>query len=175
MLHVLNVAVSLPVFTGIFALLFRYLPDLRLAWRDVFIGAAFTAVLFTAGKYGIGMYLGKAGFATTYGAAGSLVVVLVWVYYSAQLFFFGAEVTQVYAHERGSMKMRPERRVESAPARVGRGRRAAIDSAGAEAGGAVLSQAAIRPAQNRRSLPIIIALAAVIGARLVGLLRHSRR
>ena len=83
--------------TGVFAVLFKYLPDVDVQWHDVLIGAAFTALLFTIGKFAIGMYLGKASFGSTYGAAGSLVIVLVWVYYSAQIFFFGAEFTQVYA------------------------------------------------------------------------------
>jgi membrane protein len=101
-LQAINMAISLAVITGIFALMFKYLPDVRLNWHDVFLGAAFTAVLFTVGKFLIGMYLGKASFGSAYGAAGSLVIVLVWVYYSAQIFFFGAEFTQVYAREHGS-------------------------------------------------------------------------
>jgi len=94
--------VSLVVITGVFAVLFKYLPDVDVQWHDVLIGAAFTALLFTIGKFAIGMYLGKASFGSTFGAAGSLVIVLVWVYYSAQIFFFGAEFTQVYAEEYGS-------------------------------------------------------------------------
>ena len=82
--------VAVLVITGVFAVLFKYLPDVDVQWHDVFIGAAFTAFLFTIGKFAIGMYLGKASFGSTYGAAGSLVIVLVWVYYSAQIFFFGA-------------------------------------------------------------------------------------
>ena len=101
-LHVLNLAISIAVITGVFAFLFKYLPDVKVGWRDVLLGAAVTAVLFTIGKFLIGMYLGKASFGSTYGAAGSLVILLVWVYYSAQIFFFGAEFTQVYACEHGS-------------------------------------------------------------------------
>jgi len=78
------------------------LPDVELQWTDVAVGAAVTSLTFTAGKQLIGLYLGKAGVGSTYGAAGSLVVVLVWVYYSAQLFFFGAEFTKVYAQKYGS-------------------------------------------------------------------------
>jgi membrane protein len=99
---VLNILLGLLVITGVFAALFRYLPDVDIQWSDVFLGAFFTAVLFTIGKYLIGLYLGQASFGSTYGAAGSLVVVLVWVYYSAQIMFFGAEFTQVYAGEHGS-------------------------------------------------------------------------
>lgn len=110
----LNFLVSLAVIAGVFAVLFKYLPDVHIQWRDVAIGAAFTAVLFAIGKFLIGMYLGKASFGSTYGAAGSLVIVLVWVYYSAQIFFFGAEFTQVYAREIGSDPLRHRRRRESA-------------------------------------------------------------
>jgi membrane protein len=101
-LHAVNSALSFVVFTGVFAMIYRYLPDTRITWRDTILGAAFTAILFTAGKFAIGLYLGKAGISSTYGAAGSLVVVLVWVYYSAQVFFFGAEFTHVYALRKGS-------------------------------------------------------------------------
>jgi membrane protein len=101
-LFVLNMAISIAILTLVFAFLFKYLPDVSVQWRDVLLGAAVTAVLFTIGKFLIGIYLGKASFGSTYGAAGSLVIVLVWVYYSAQIFFFGAEFTQVYACEHGS-------------------------------------------------------------------------
>jgi len=97
-----NFVVSIAVITGVFVLLFKFIPDVRLEWGDVLVGAAFTAVLFTIGKFALGMYLGKASFGSTFGAAGSLVIVLVWVYYSAQILFFGAEFTQVYAREHGS-------------------------------------------------------------------------
>jgi membrane protein len=107
-MEVFNSLLSLVVLTGVFAVLFKYLPDARITWRDVFLGAAFTAALFTLGKLLIGLYLGKAGFGSTYGAAGSLVIVLVWVYYSAQIFFFGAEFTQVYAQRHRSTPPRPE-------------------------------------------------------------------
>jgi membrane protein len=78
--------------------LFKVLPEARIAWPDVWMGAAMTALLFTIGKFAIGLYLGKSNVASAYGAAGSLVVVLVWVYYSAQILLFGAEFTQVYAN-----------------------------------------------------------------------------
>ena len=79
----------------------------RVQWRDVWVGAAVTALLFTVGKHLIGLYIGKSSVASGYGAAGSLVVVLVWVYYSAQIFLLGVEFTWVYAHEYGSFKGRP--------------------------------------------------------------------
>ena len=96
-LQLINFVVSLAVTTFLFALLFRTLPDRRIAWRRVWVGAAVTALLFAIGRYLIGLYLGRAGVGSAYGAAGSLIVVLVWVYYSAQVFLFGAEFTHVYA------------------------------------------------------------------------------
>jgi membrane protein len=97
-----NFLTSIAVITLLFAMIYRFVPDVKIAWRDVWLGAGMTALLFTVGKFAIGMYLGKAGVGSAYGAAGALVVFLVWVYYSAQIFFFGAEFTQVYAHSRGS-------------------------------------------------------------------------
>lgn len=101
-LQTINSLLSLGIFTVLFAVIYRWLPDTHITWRDTFMGAAFTSVLFTIGKLGIGVYLGEAGVASTYGAAGSLVLVLVWVYYSAQVFFFGAEFTHVFALQEGS-------------------------------------------------------------------------
>ncbi len=100
--HAVDLVVTLGVVTLLFALIFKYLPDVKIAWRDVWLGAAVTAVLFTLGKYAIGVYLGTAGIGSAYGAAGSLVIVLIWAYYSAQILFFGAELTQVYARLHGS-------------------------------------------------------------------------
>ena len=114
-LQVLGFVLSFAVITGVFAVLLKYLPDVHVEWRDVLAGAAFTALLFTIGEYLIGMYLGKAGFASTYGAAGSLVIVLVWVYYSSQIFFFGAEFTQVYSNEYGSRPLKQSRRRSRLP------------------------------------------------------------
>jgi membrane protein len=94
--QVVNAVVSFGIITLLFALIFKVLPDVMLTWRDVWIGAAVTALLFTVGKYLIGLYFGRAGVASYYGAAGSLVVILVWVYYSAQILLFGAEFTRVY-------------------------------------------------------------------------------
>lgn len=96
-LQVLNFALSFVVVTVLFAFMLKYLPDVAVAWRSVAVGAIGTALLFTIGKFLLGIYLAKAGVGSTYGAAGSLVAVVVWIYYSAQIFFFGAEYTRLYA------------------------------------------------------------------------------
>jgi membrane protein len=97
----LNMMFSLVVITALFALIFKVLPDAHISWRDVWVGAALTAILFTIGKFAIGLYLGKSNVGSSYGAAGSLIVVLVWVYYSVQILLYGAEFTQVFAHFTG--------------------------------------------------------------------------
>ena len=93
--------VSFIVVTVLFALIFKILPDVKIAWRDVWVGAAVTSLLFTLGKFLLGWYLGHSTTISAYGAAGSLVLILLWVYYSAQILFFGAEVTKVYATRLG--------------------------------------------------------------------------
>ncbi|NJN68596.1 MAG: YihY/virulence factor BrkB family protein [Chloroflexaceae bacterium] len=100
--EVLYFLLALGVITLLFAMLFKVLPDAKIAWGDVWIGAAVTALLFDTGRLLISLYLMSRSFSTTYGAAGSLVVVLLWVYYSAQIFLFGAEFTHVYARRYGS-------------------------------------------------------------------------
>lgn len=104
-----NFGISLVGLAVLFALIFKFVPDLPIHWRDVAIGAIATAVLFTVGKALLGLYLGTAGVGSTYGAAGSLVALVVWVYYSAQIFFFGAVFTRVYADTLGSQAARKER------------------------------------------------------------------
>src|SRR6266545_1853556 len=101
-LQVLNFLVSLAVITVLFAMIFRFLPDVKITWRDVWLGAGVTALLFTIGKSLIGLYLGNSSVASVYGAAGSLVILLLWTYYSSQILFFGAELTEVWARRRGS-------------------------------------------------------------------------
>ncbi len=100
--YVLNYGVSLGLITLLIALIFKVLPDARVSWRDAWIGAVATSVLFHVGKYLIGFYIGKAGVASPFGAAGSLAVLLVWVYYSAQIVLLGAEFTRAYANQFGS-------------------------------------------------------------------------
>lgn len=100
--QLLNLAFSLAVVTALFALIFKIVPDAEIAWKDVWVGAFVTALLFTLGKFLIGLYLGKSSVASAYGAAGSLVVLVIWVYYSAQILLLGAEFTQAYASHFGS-------------------------------------------------------------------------
>jgi membrane protein len=95
LLHALSAVVSVAIFTVLFGMMFKVLPDTSIAWRHVWMGAFVTALLFTIGKVGIGLYLGKTGVASAYGAASSLAVILLWVYYSAMILFFGAEYTYV--------------------------------------------------------------------------------
>jgi membrane protein len=97
----LNALVGLAIITLLFAMIYKYLPDARIAWRDVRVGAAVTALLFTLGKYLLGLYLSWSSTMSAYGAAGSLVLILIWVYYSAQVFLFGAAFTRVYAEHSG--------------------------------------------------------------------------
>jgi len=101
-LQALNFLVSFAVITLLFAMIFRFLPDVKIGWRDVWFGAVVTSLLFTIGKTLIGLYLGNSGVASVYGAAGSLVIILLWTYYSSQILFFGAELTQVWARRHGS-------------------------------------------------------------------------
>jgi membrane protein len=101
-LQVVNVGVGFALTALLFAMAYRILPRVRIAWRDVAVGAIVTAALFEGGKYLIGLYLGRAGVSSGFGAAGSLIILLAWVYYSAQIFLLGAEFTWVYAHSHGS-------------------------------------------------------------------------
>jgi membrane protein len=107
MWNIVNTTVSIVVTTGLFALLFRVLPDVRLQWRDVATGAAVTAVLFTIGQQVIGLYLAQGAIVAGYGAAGSMMILLLWVYYSCQILLFGAQFTRVWACRHGA-KVKPE-------------------------------------------------------------------
>ena len=100
-------AVAFAVIASLFAVIYKALPQVSLSWRDVWTGSGFTAALFTLGKYAIGLYLGASGVASSFGAAGSLIVLLLWVYYSSQVFFLGAEFTRQYALRFGSLRPEP--------------------------------------------------------------------
>lgn len=100
--QIANFIISFAVTTLLFAMMFKFLPNVKITWGDVLIGAAITSLLFSIGRFLLGVYLGNGSFGSTYGAAGSLVVILAWVYYAAQILFLGAEFTQVYARKYGS-------------------------------------------------------------------------
>ena len=100
----INFAVSLAILTALFGMLFKWFPDTEIDWRDVVPGAFVTALLFNVGKFAIGWYIGTQGLESTYGAAASIVILLVWVYYSAQIVLFGAELTHAYASQAGSRR-----------------------------------------------------------------------
>ena len=104
LLHAANFVVSVAVITVLFAIIYKFIPRVAIRWRDVWIGALVTSLLFTLGKFLIGLYIGKTGVESSYGAAGALAVILVWVHYSAQIFLLGAEFTKVYAESHGSRK-----------------------------------------------------------------------
>ena len=111
-----NTLISLCVITLLFAMMFKYLPDAKVAWRDVWFGALTTAVLFSLGKYLIGLYLGRASVGSAYGAAGSVVVLMVWVYYASIIFFFGAELTHVHSRREHGRVTPTEHAVKVSPA-----------------------------------------------------------
>jgi membrane protein len=103
-LHIINFIVSTGIITVLFALIFKILPSTKIAWSDVWPGALVTALLFSIGKFAIGLYIGKSAIASTFGAAGAFVVLIVWIYYSAQIFLIGTEFTYVYACKHGSRR-----------------------------------------------------------------------
>jgi membrane protein len=163
--HLLEIAFSFGLMTVLFALIYKFIPRVHIAWRDVWIGAAVTALLLAVGKFLIGLYLGKSSVASSFGAAGSLVVLMVWVYYAAQIFLLGAEFTWVYAHEFGSRRGQPrpgaeERKpsAEDAPLPVAQ-----------PANGPVWSPA------PRRKRSLIPALAAFAGGAVLGFFSLERK
>jgi membrane protein len=147
----LDIVVNLLVLTGVFGAIFKFMPSRPVPWRDVWVGAAVTAVLFTVGKFLIGLYLGKSSVASSFGAFGSVVVVMVWVYYSAQIFYLGAEFGWVYAHRFGS------RREKAAQPRV-----------------AVPAGAAIQIRPGRKAYPRLSYPAAFLAGAFLGALRSIR-
>jgi len=121
-LQVLHFVVSLGLIAFMFAAIYRFMPDARVAWKDAAIGGFLTALLFNIGKYFIGLYIGQSSVASVYGATGSIVTLLLWIYYSSLIFFFGAELTQVYAAKFGS-GVTPARNARAAAPEVQRGKR----------------------------------------------------
>ena len=121
--HILDLIVSFAFITLLFALIYKFVPDVGIAWRDVWIGAATASLLFSVGKFFIGFYLGHSMVTSVYGAAGSLVTLLLWVYYSSLMFFFGAELTQVYATRYGSKATSAEKMLKALGRRLNRRKR----------------------------------------------------
>ena len=115
LLHVVNFTISFGVTTVLFAMIYKIMPRVNIAWRDVWMGAAVTSLLFSAGKFLIGLYIGKSSVASGFGAAGSLAVLLVWVYYSTQVFLMGAEFTWVYANMYGTRRGKDKLAEEAPP------------------------------------------------------------
>lgn len=111
--YLIDILVSFGVITLLFAAIFKFIPDAEIEWRDVWAGAAFTAVLFVIGKFLIGLYLGRSAVASSYGAAGSVIVLLLWLYYSGLIVLFGGEFTEVWARDRHGITSREERRGEA--------------------------------------------------------------
>ena len=106
LINVLDLTITYIFMTALFAGIYKWMPRVKVAWRDVLLGAAITALLFTVGKSLIGLFIGRSGVASTFGAAASLAVLMAWVYYSALIFLFGAEFSSVYAHRCGSLRER---------------------------------------------------------------------
>ena len=116
LLHAANFALSVGIIALMFAAIYRFLPNTKIEWRDVWVGAFATSLLFNVGKLALGLYIGKGAVGSTYGAAGSVLVLLLWVYYSGLIFYFGAEFTKAYADRFGSRKT--ERRIKAKPRRI---------------------------------------------------------
>jgi membrane protein len=114
-LQIANFVASFALITLLFAMTYRILPDVKIGWRDVWLGSLLTSLLFVVGKTLIGLYLGRTSIASAYGAAGSLVVILLWVYYSALIFFFGAEFTRVHSRQFRTSRAKPEPGAERVP------------------------------------------------------------
>lgn len=108
---IVDFTVQFVVFIALFSLMFRFLPDVRIRWKDVFIGATLTSALFVLGKFGISLYLSKSGTGSAYGAAGSLIALLLWVYYSCIILFFGAELTQAWV-QTGGRELKPDKHAQ---------------------------------------------------------------
>ena len=170
--QIVNFVLSFAIITLLFAAIYKVLPDVTVAWSDVWIGSAVTALLFTVGKLLIGLYLGHASVGSTFGAAGSLLVFLVWVYYSAQILFFGAEFTQVYARRYGSRILPAEGAValtEENRAQQGIPSRETVERAAAtQSGSEPASSAQARPGEARRGqagdpVPSTVAVATTNG------------
>ncbi|HEX6270338.1 MAG TPA: YihY/virulence factor BrkB family protein [Anaerolineales bacterium] len=155
-LQIVNLVISIGAITVLFALIFKFLPDADIAWRDVWLGAFVTALLFSIGKTAIGIYLGNSAVASSFGAAGSLVLLLIWIYYSAQILLFGAEFTQVYANKFGS-KIVPEA-VEKNPQAKSKGTKDLRGQPALPAPSAILEGQTELDRENRQTARVFVGL-----------------
>ena len=169
--QVFNFVLSFVLTTTVFALIYKLMPRAKIEWHDVWVGAAVTAVLFTVGKFLISLYIGRSAVASSFGAAGSLAVVMIWVYYSAQIFLLGAEFTWVYAHEHGSRRgeKRPGAVEEKAPVEEPNSVPVRIAPAPMPAIPAMKEEL---PVHKKKPL-VSFGIAAAVGA-AVGVLLHNR-
>lgn len=152
LLQGINMLLAIGITTVLFAMIFKFMPSVEIEWRDVWVGALVTAVLFEFGKFAIGLYLGKSGVNESFAAAGSLVVLLAWVYYAAQIFLLGAEFTKVYSEDNGShsgVKAAAATRSNAAMAAAGTDALPGGGTAGAPNGLAAGSTSAVRPAGSK--------------------------
>jgi membrane protein len=161
--HVLDLVVNFAVLTVVFAAIYKLMPRAQIQWRDVWVGAAVTTALFAIGKFLIGLYLGKSDIGSSFGAFGSLVIVMVWIYYSAQIFLLGAEFTWVYAHEAGSRRDQPLRKESLTEAAAGPAR--------ARIGGPVTVME--RPLRRNKVFGFTV-VAALLGGAILRLVMASR-
>ncbi|RYF78897.1 MAG: YihY/virulence factor BrkB family protein [Comamonadaceae bacterium] len=155
LLQLLNLIVALAVTTVLFAAIFKWMPTARVGWRDVWVGAAVTAVLFELGKFAIGIYLGKSGFSDSFAGAGALVILLAWVYYAAQIFLLGAEFTKVFAYRFGTVSRQAEPVAPDVPTKE------TVEQAAAQPGAAPEAGTALQPAGLRRQAPAAAGAGAV--------------
>ena len=188
LLQAINMLISFGISTVLFAMIFKLMPQAHVSWRDVWVGASVTAVLFEIGKSLIGLYIGKSSVTSSFAAAGSLVVLLVWVYYSAQIFLLGAEFTWVYAHDHGSLKEAGQKIAPTAAEREGTvhgEESSASDAPHKSQSSAAPAKLAVKPSTASRTVNVrptlqqrAIVYAATNGAfLLLGFLarRHARR
>jgi membrane protein len=162
--QIVNTLVGFGLTTSVFAMIYKLMPRVKVRWHDVWLGALVTALLFTVGKFLIGLYIGKSAVASSFGAAGSLVIVFVWVYYSAQIFLMGAEFTWVYARTFGSMREEQAGASDSAP----------MAAAPAQIAPAAVAAPAIAPpgidvrkAARKPLIDVIFGIAAMLALRYV--------
>ena len=161
-LHAANFFVSFAVVTVLFAVIYKWLPNVSIAWRDVWAGAAVTALLFNVGRAGIGFYLGNTAGTSAYGAAGAFVLMLLWLYYSAQIFLLGAEFTWVYAKARREAMARRKPRT-AVPALIAQS--SSPLSSGVESESQAVSYI---PSALRTAMPVVVAGAGFFAGRVLG-------